>query len=450
MTTSTDSLSTASECTQQTEQTLRDPVADEKMVQSENEKLDPEELIDYPDGGLKAWSVVFGSWCAMLGCFGIWNSVGVFQAYLSENQLSHYTEGDISWIFSVFSFLFFFCGVQIGPIFDTYGLKPLVIPGSIGFSLSIMLFSLSNEYYQFFLSFSVLGGISCSLLFTPAIAAVNQWFNVRRGLATGIATTGGGFGGVIFPIVVRDLIPKVGFGWALRIVGFICLVTSTLAVLCLRTRFPSNKASSATIDLSSFKDRRFAATACATFMIEWALQIPQTYFTSFALYKNVDSTFAYQMIAILNGASVLGRWLPGYIADRFGRFNTMIATIFMCAVFSLSLWMASAAVDGTNTGLMIAYMVCFGFASGSGISLTPVCLAQISDMREYGKRYGTTFSFASLGTLTGVPIAGAILKAQNGRYEGLIGFCGACYMVCLMFLILARGFGGGWKLRTVY
>ncbi|KAJ8097701.1 hypothetical protein POJ06DRAFT_240233 [Lipomyces tetrasporus] len=109
-------------------------------------------------------------------------------------------------------------------------------------------------------------------------------------------------------------------------------------------------------------------------MIEWALQIPQTYFTSFALYKNVDPTFAYQMIAILNGASVLGRWLPGYIADRFGRFNPMIATFFMCAMSSLSLWMASVAVDGTNTGLMIAYMVCFGFTSGSGISLPPVCL----------------------------------------------------------------------------
>ncbi|KAK9385328.1 major facilitator superfamily domain-containing protein [Lipomyces mesembrius] len=448
MNTSSDSSSTDSRHTKRTEPTLNDPIADEKLERPEDQKVYDE--IDYPDGGIKAWSVVFGSWCAMLGSFGIWNSVGVFQAYLSENQLSQYTEGDISWIFSVFSFLFFFCGVQIGPIFDAYGLKPLVIPGSIGFVLSIILFSFGSEYYQFFLSFSILGGISCSLVFTPSIAATNQWFNARRGLATGIATTGGGFGGVIFPILVRALIPKVGFGWTLRIVAFICLVTSTLAILCLRTRFPPNRASGATIDLSAFKDRRFAATACATFMIEWALQIPQTYFTSFALYKGVDTTFAYQMIAILNGASVFGRWLPGYVADRFGRFNTMIATISMCAVFSLSLWMVSSVVDGTKTGLMIVYLVCFGFASGSGISLIPVCIAQISDMREYGKRYGTTFSFASLGTLTGVPIAGAILKAQNGRYDGLIAYCGSCYIVCLMFLILARGFGGGWVLRKVY
>ncbi|KAK9236194.1 major facilitator superfamily domain-containing protein [Lipomyces kononenkoae] len=450
MTTSPDSASTASARTQPSEQTLRDAAAEEKMAPRLEDEKSHDEDIDYPDGGISAWRVVFGSWCAMLVSFGIWNSVGVFQAYLSQNQLSHYTEGDISWIFSTYSFLFFFCGVQIGPVFDAYGLTPLVIPGSIGFVLSIMLFSLSKEYYQFFLSFSVLGGISCSLIFTPAIAAVNQWFNVRRGLATGIATTGGGFGGVFFPIVVRALIPKVGFGWTLRVVGFICLLISTLAVLCLRTRFPRNKASRATMDLSAFYDRRFTATACATFMIEWALQIPQAYFTSFALYKGVDPTLAYQMIAILNGASVLGRWLPGYVADRFGRFNTMIVTIFLCAVFSLTLWLASSAINHTNTGLMIAYLACFGFASGSGISLTPVCIAQISDMREYGKRYGTTYSFASLGTLTGVPIAGAILNADNGQYTGLIAFCGAIYFVCLMFLILARGYGGGWKLATVY
>jgi hypothetical protein len=114
MTTSSDSSSTGSGLTQRTEPTLGDPIADEKLGRPEDQKVYDE--IDYPDGGIKAWSVVFGCWCAMLGSFGIWNSVGVFQAYLSENQLSQYSEGDISWIFSVFSFLFFFCGVQIGKL----------------------------------------------------------------------------------------------------------------------------------------------------------------------------------------------------------------------------------------------------------------------------------------------------------------------------------------------
>ncbi|KAK9465951.1 major facilitator superfamily domain-containing protein [Lipomyces arxii] len=425
------------------------PTEERGLPADDGEKVLEDELT-YPDGGLHAWLVVVGSWCAMVCAFGIWNSVGVLQAWLATHQLAEYSEGNISWIFSVFSFLFFFCGVQIGPLFDRYGLKPLVLPGSVGFVASLMLFSVSKKYYQFMLSFGVLGGISGSFIFTPAIACINQWFNTHRGLAIGVATTGGGIGGVVFPLVVRSLIYKVGFGWTMRIVGFICLLTLILAVLCMKTRFPENKKRNGTIDLSAFKDRRFLATAAAAFMLEWALQIPQIYFTSFALYKGVDETLAYQLTAVLNGASVFGRWLPGYFADRVGRYNMMIVTIGMCGVFVLSLWIGADDVDGQNLELMIAYLVVFGFASGTGISLTPVCVSQITDIREYGTRYGTMFSFASVGTLTGVPIAGAIMRSQNGQYDGLIVYCGLCYVVAMIFFVFARGFSAGWKIRIVF
>lgn len=82
----------------------------------EVEKLDPVNGITYPDGGFRAWCVVFGSWCAYFTSFGLWNSLGVFQSYLSENQLSHYNTGTISWIFSLYSFLLYFCGLQVGMI----------------------------------------------------------------------------------------------------------------------------------------------------------------------------------------------------------------------------------------------------------------------------------------------------------------------------------------------
>lgn len=58
--------------------------------------------------------------------------------------------------------------------------------------------------------FSIIGGIASSLTFTPSIAAVGHWFNKKRGNATGIAATGGAFGGVIFPLLLQNLIPKIG------------------------------------------------------------------------------------------------------------------------------------------------------------------------------------------------------------------------------------------------
>ena len=85
----------------------------------------------YPEGGLTAWLVVLGSFSGMVASFGILNTVGTFQAYLSTHQLAQHSPSSIGWIFSIFAFLTFFCGVQIGPVFDAKGPRWLVAIGSI-------------------------------------------------------------------------------------------------------------------------------------------------------------------------------------------------------------------------------------------------------------------------------------------------------------------------------
>lgn len=85
----------------------------------------------YPEGGLRAWLVVLGSFSGMTACFGLMNTSGAFQAYLSTHQLSHLPPSTIGWIFSVYTFVAFFCGVQIGPIFDAKGPRWLVVAGTV-------------------------------------------------------------------------------------------------------------------------------------------------------------------------------------------------------------------------------------------------------------------------------------------------------------------------------
>ena len=65
--------------------------------------------------------------------------MGIFQAYLATHQLSRYSESTIGWIFSVYTFLSFFCGIQIGPIFDVYGPRFLVLAGNILLVASMLL-----------------------------------------------------------------------------------------------------------------------------------------------------------------------------------------------------------------------------------------------------------------------------------------------------------------------
>lgn len=100
---------------------------------------------DFPEGGLKAWSVVLGSFCGSFSVFGIINSTAVFQQYFSAHQLSNYTESQIGWIFGLSLFLTFFCGAPIGPIFDAYGPRLLIFCGSILLIASIMLLGLCTR-----------------------------------------------------------------------------------------------------------------------------------------------------------------------------------------------------------------------------------------------------------------------------------------------------------------
>ena len=86
---------------------------------------------DYPEGGLRAWLVVLGSFAGMTACFGMMNTIGTFEAYISTHQLEGYSPSAIGWIFGIYVFLAFFSGILIGPIFDAYGPRILVMTGTV-------------------------------------------------------------------------------------------------------------------------------------------------------------------------------------------------------------------------------------------------------------------------------------------------------------------------------
>ncbi|OQE26083.1 hypothetical protein PENFLA_c007G07930 [Penicillium flavigenum] len=401
---------------------------------------------DYPEGGLQAWSVVLGAWCAMVPSMGLLNSLGILHAWTSTHQLSDYSESSIGWIFGAYGFFLYFAGAQVGPIFDTFGPNYVIVPGSIGMIVSLLCFSFSEEYYQIFLSFSVLGGLSACTLFTPAVSAVVHWFNIRRGWATGVACTAGGIGGVAFPLIILFAAPKIGFGWAIRIIALLCAVLCTVACGLLKTRLPPNKKAGASVDFRALKDVKYAATTVAIFLVEFAVFIPITYIASYGAYIGVEDTMSYLLIPFLNIGAIPGRFLPGLVADRLGRFNVMVLTSLICSLLTLALWFKA----GNNLAAIICYAVFFGFWSGAAISLTPVCISQVCATEDYGKRNGTTFTIVSIGTLVGIPIAGAIQERSGGEYGGVIIFGGVLYLSATVTFILARGICAGWSLKTKF
>lgn len=70
--------------------------------------------VDYPEGGLRAWLVVLGAWCAMVPSMGLLNTLAVLHAWVSENELPQISESNTGWIFSCYAFFLYFCGAQTG------------------------------------------------------------------------------------------------------------------------------------------------------------------------------------------------------------------------------------------------------------------------------------------------------------------------------------------------
>ena len=216
-----------------------------------------------PDGGLTAWLQVMGSFLINFNNWGLVNSFGVFQAFYETHYLSRHSASEIAWIGTLQGALLLIVGSLSGPLFDKgYFQAILVIAGTL-LVFAFMMLSLCTTYYQIMLSQGVLMGFCSGLLYIPSITLIPLYFKKRRGLALGLAVGGGSVGGVIYPLVFRNLLNSVGFAWAVRTMGFIALVLLITATLIIRPLGPRTRRQ--LIDLSAFGETPYLALVATAF-----------------------------------------------------------------------------------------------------------------------------------------------------------------------------------------
>jgi predicted MFS family arabinose efflux permease len=283
-------------------------------------------------------------------------------------------------------------------------------------------------------------------MFSPCIAAVGHYFKVGRGMATGIAVSSGAFGGIIFPLMFQQLIPDIGFAWTTRILGCIYVVLCGLAVLLVKSRLPPIEGATSVPDFRIFKKLCFTLTVAGIFLLEWGILVPLAYITSYATAQGFSLALSYDILIFFNVGSLFGRLIPGYMADRIGRYNTNIIVTLLAILSSFAIWLPW----GSSYYGLTAFALIFGFASGSNISLAPVCLGDLCRTEEYGRYYATSVTAVSFAGLTGIPLAGNLMKAAGGSYSGLIIFTGACYVGGLFVFLAARVLATGWKWSSKY
>ncbi|KAH8880176.1 major facilitator superfamily transporter [Thozetella sp. PMI_491] len=399
----------------------------------------------YPEGGAQAWLVVLGSWLAMFASLGLLNVLATFQTYIVSHQLSNYDAGTIGWIFSLYTFLSFFLGIYVGPLFDRYGPRWLILAGTVCTVTGLMLLSVSFEYWHFLLAFGLLSGTGTALLFTPSIAVIGHYFNEKRGLATGVASTAGSVGGILFPLMLDGLFVRVGWAWAIRILGFLCLAVTFVANFLIRSRLPPSPNARPHPDPRIFGSLAFSLTTAAVFFLEFALFIPLTYISGYALSKGFSERFAFDILTILNTGSFCGRLLVGYWADRVGAFNANMICVLATVIACFGLWLPA----GDTTPGLIIFAIIFGFCSGSNISLVPVAISRLCKTQEYGRYYATTYTIVSTACLIGIPIGGKIITDNDGDYWGLIVTTGMFYVASLATFLAAKVSLVGWNVWAI-
>lgn len=70
------------------------------------------------------------------------------------------------------------------------------------------------------------------------------------------------------------------------------------------------------------------------------------------------------MLPVLNIGSVFGRFIPGYFADRYGRFNIVILATILTVFAVIAIWL----LFRHTTRELIIFALLFGLSSGSNIS----------------------------------------------------------------------------------
>lgn len=232
-----------------------------------------------PDGGARAWTMAAMGHLVVFTTWGYIASFSVFESYY-VNSLGK-PASDISWIGTFEVFLLFFLGTLSGRALDAGLFKWVFGAGVVVLLLGVFMTSLATDYYQVFLAQGVCIGIGVGLMFCPALTLVSTYFSRRRAMSLAICASGTATGGVVFPVIVQQLLPKLGFGWTVRILGFIILFMNIFTLALLRARLAPRKAGPL-VEWLAFKDLSFDLFMIGMFLLFWSV-----YFAFFYVSKAI-------------------------------------------------------------------------------------------------------------------------------------------------------------------
>jgi MCP family monocarboxylic acid transporter-like MFS transporter 10 len=353
------------------------------------------------EGGIPAWSTLAAGFLVQFCTFGYVFTWNVFEDHYTHHHLTDQSPLAIRFVGSIQWFLVFFLALVGGKLADMGYYQYVVHGGSLLFVISVFLLSAAGEEaFALVLIFQgLLMGIAIGLVFVPTAVVATRYFRRLRGMAIGIVMSGASLGGMIFPVALRALIPKMGFGNAVRVTGvlaFIFLAAANAQIFWFplppeeEPRYPVPH-----LDIAKYsKETEYICMAGITFLAMLFIFYPVWYLEVLGLVQGVNSGAAFSSVIILSFFGIVGRVGLGFASDKGGIWNTLLATTMLLAIMMFGVCTISAA------GTLIAVSMFYGIFMSAWLSLTVTALASFASRNtEIGTRVGLIFSLASFGQL---------------------------------------------------
>ncbi|KAG5929317.1 hypothetical protein E4U42_006298 [Claviceps africana] len=385
-----------------------------------------------PDGGLTAWTHALLMHLVFFNTWGVANGYGVFQEFYNETL--HENPSTIAWIGTVQVFLLFAIGAPAGRLTDAGYFRVVFSCGVALQLLGIFLTSLCSTYWHIFLCQAVCLGIGNGLTFCPALSILPQYFDKYRAFAVGLAASGSATGGIVYVVIFHSTAKSgaVGFPWALRIMGFVMLATYLPCLFLFRPLLPPRPMAQ-WVDRSAFSDLRFIFFSLSMFFSFWGLYFAFFYLGTFAR-TAVHIGEPVHLLIVLNAVGIVGRTLPGIIADRWtGMLNLLIPLIFASSLVVFC-WIRVNSTSG-----LYAFSVVYGLLAASLQAIYPaVATTMTPDAARTGTRVGMILTLVSFANLTGPAICGFIITQQNGRFVGAQIFAATSILLAAIMAVCTK------------
>ncbi|KAJ7030643.1 major facilitator superfamily domain-containing protein [Mycena alexandri] len=413
-----------------------DPVVGEKGSLTTTFE-DAESGGEAPDGGFRAWLVVFGCFIMACTCMGWGLLWGVLQDYYHSNEFSGVSLSTLSLAGGVLSFTMNCTAYLFGGIGDRYGYKRMIALSCVLTYLCLLASAFITKLYQIFLFQGCLLGFSMGIAMPLYMALPSQWFLKKRGLATGIAVGGSGIGGGIECLFVRPLLSSLGYKNTMLIYSNMCAVLWIAAWFMMAERRSPGYANTQKRWLPRNIGPVFYSIALSVFIGIFGYLSPYYFVTTYVKSQvptlDPKSILVVIPLVVMNISGGIGRIIAGRLADRFGPVNMFFTSFFLGGLSQVFIW-----TFAHSYATVMVFSVVYGLVGCWFLSLLPVVCAQLFGLNDLATITGFMVLANAPGQLAGASIGGAVFSGSGGNWQAVSLYAGCAMLLGSLSVLYAR------------